>query len=165
MLAAIFFLAFWVVLAVSLFFVAVRGGPRGARTTLQSQGRTGRRASFVGFGVFFLAVGVAVPLLLGFGDHDSASARVDGATIHLTKQELHGREVFGQQCASCHTLAAAHAAGKVGPNFDELKPPKALVLNAVQVGRSRGNGTMPAGLVTGPDADAVAAFVAKTAGR
>ena len=164
MLATFLFLAFWVVVAVSLVFIAVRGGPR-ARATLQSQGRTGRRAAFLGFGVFFLGVGVAVPLLLGFGDHDSASARVDGATIHLTKQELHGRQVFAQQCASCHTLAAAHAVGKVGPNFDQLKPPKALVLNAVQVGRSRGNGTMPAGLVTGPDADAVAAFVAKTAGR
>ena len=36
---------------------------------------------------------------------------------------------------------------------------------AIEQGRQSGRGTMPAGLLTGDDADAVARFVAATAGR
>lgn len=165
MLPALAFLAFWVVVAVVLFFVALRGGPRGARAALQSQSRGGRRTAVVLFTLFYVGIGVAVPIALLMGNHDSASANVAGASIQLTAQEQRGREIFGSRCASCHTLAAAHAEGKVGPNLDQLRPPKALVLDALQNGRQRGSGTMPAGLVQGPEATAVAAFVAQTAGK
>jgi mono/diheme cytochrome c family protein len=165
MLATAAFLAFWVVLGVVLFFIAVRGGPRGARATLQSQTRRSRRSAMVLFAIFYVAIGVAVPLAIELGNHDSASASVAGVTIHLTKQEQHGREVFGTRCASCHTLAAAKAVGKVGPDFDQTRPPAALVLDAVTNGRQRGAGTMPALIVQGSDAQAVAAFVAQVAGK
>ena len=52
-----------------------------------------------------------------------------------------------------------------GPNLDQLKPPKALVLDAVLNGRQRGAGTMPAGLYTGQDAEDVASYVAAVAGK
>ena len=165
MLATAAFLAFWVVVGLVLFFIALRGGPRGARATLQSQSRRSRRTAAVVFAVFFVAVGVAVPTLILLGDHQSASAHVDGATVRLTAQEQDGRRIFGQRCASCHTLAASHAVGKVGPNLDQLKPPAALVQNAVTIGRQRGNGTMPAGIVQGGDVSAVAAYVAAVAGK
>ncbi len=165
MLATVAFLAFWIVLGLTLFFVASRGGPRGARATLQSQTRSSRRTASLVFAVFYLGVGIAVPIAILLGNHDSASARVNGASIHLSAQERHGREIFGARCASCHTLLAAHAEGKVGPNLDQLKPPKALVLDALAKGRQRGAGTMPADLVQGPDAAAVAAFVAAVAGH
>jgi mono/diheme cytochrome c family protein len=165
MLATIAFLAFWVVVGLVLFFIALRGGPRGARATLQSQSRGSRRTATVVFAVFYVAVGVAVPVLLLVGNHDSAAAHVNGATIDLTKQEQDGRAIFGERCASCHTLAAADANGKVGPNLDQLQPPDGLVVDAVERGRQRGNGTMPAGIVQGPDVNAVAAFVAAAAGK
>ncbi|HZV74453.1 MAG TPA: cytochrome c [Conexibacter sp.] len=165
MLATAAFLAFWVVVGLVLFFIALRGGPRGARATLQSQSRRSRRAATVLFVVFYLAIGVAVPVLILVGNHDSANARVDGTTIELTKQEQIGRVIFGQRCASCHTLAAADANGKVGPNLDQLKPPESFVIDAVERGRQRGNGTMPAGIVQGDDVTAVAAFVAAVAGK
>lgn len=165
MLATIAFLAFWLVVGLVLFFIALRGGPRGARATLQSQSRAGRRTANVVFAVFYLAIGVAVPVLLLAGNHDSAEAHVNGTTIKLTAQEQDGRAIFGERCGSCHTLAAANASGKVGPNLDSLKPPKSLVEDAVEKGRQRGNGTMPAGIVQGNDVAAVAAFVAATAGR
>lgn len=165
MLATAAFLAFWIVLGVALFFIAARGGPRGARDALQTQSRSGRRAAMVLFVVFYAAVGVAVPVLLLVGNHDSASARVGGSSIALTEQELEGRKVFGERCASCHTLAAAYASGKVGPNLDQLAPPKALVVDAVVKGRLRGAGTMPAELVQGPEVQQVSAFVAKVAGK
>lgn len=165
MLATAAFLAFWIVLGLALFFVASRGGPRGARDTLQSQSRAGRRTATLLFVVFYAAVGVAVPALLLIGNHDSASARLNGTTIALDEQELQGREIYAERCASCHTLAAAHADGKVGPNLDQLRPPKALVVDAVEKGRLRGSGTMPAQLVQGPEVEQVAAFVAQVAGK
>jgi mono/diheme cytochrome c family protein len=91
---------------------------------------------------------------------DIPSVNVSG----LTAQEKHGQELFGQRCRNCHTLAAAKASAAVGPNLDELRPPKGLVLNAIEEGRSRGNGQMAADLVEGEDAEAVAAFVAKASG-
>jgi cytochrome c553 len=165
MLATIAFLAFWVAAAIALFFIALRGGPRGARAALQSQSRRSRRAAVVGFALFYVGVGIAVPLAIGLGNHDSASASVDGTSVHLTAQDERGRAIFGSRCASCHTLVAARAEGKVGPNLDQLKPPQALVLVAVLHGRQRGNGTMPAAIVQGSDAAAVAAYVAAVAGK
>jgi len=165
MLATVAFIAFWVIVGLVLFFLALRGGPRGVRATLQSQSRAGNRAALIGFSIFYLAIGVAVPLLLGFGNSDSADAHIEGQTIQLTDQERKGRELFGANCANCHTLAAAHAEGPVGPNLDVLRPPAELVYDAIIRGRSRGGGTMPAGLLEGANAEAAAAFVAATAGR
>ncbi len=165
MLATVAFLAFWVVVGLVLFFIALRGGPRGARATLQSQSRGSRRAAMVLFVVFYVAVGIAVPTLILVGNDHSADAHVNGTTIGLTKQEENGRAIFGEYCASCHTLAAADANGKVGPNLDQLQPPKGLVEDAVERGRQRGNGTMPAGIVQGEDVAAVSAFVAAVAGK
>jgi mono/diheme cytochrome c family protein len=165
MLATVAFLAFWVIVGLVLFFIAVRGGPRGARATLQSQRPGSRRAAFLLFGMFYVAVGVAVPVALGIGNHGSDIARADDTQITLTAQERQGRELFGQRCANCHTLGAARAEGPVGPNLDQLQPPAALVLDAIQRGRQRGGGTMPAGLLGGQQAEDVALFVSGTAGR
>ena len=165
MLATAAFLAFWVVVGLVLFFIALRGGPRGARATLQSQSRGGRRTAMVLFAVFYVAIGVAVPVLILVGNHDSDVARADGAAIELTQRQDDGRMIFGEYCASCHTLAAAGADGKVGPNLDQLQPPEGLVEDAVERGRQRGNGTMPGGIVQGEDVAAVSAFVAAVAGK
>jgi mono/diheme cytochrome c family protein len=52
-----------------------------------------------------------------------------------------GSEIFTQAgCGSCHTLAAAGSSGTVGPNLDETKPPKELVVDRV----TNGQGAMPA---------------------
>ena len=47
---------------------------------------------------------------------------------------------------------------------DQLRPQKALVLDALKNGRARGNGQMAAGLYTGQDAEDVASYVAKASG-
>ena len=73
--------------------------------------------------------------------------------------------MFAERCRNCHTLKAANAVAQVGPNLDDLRPPKGLVLDAIKNGRSRGNGQMAAGLVEGQDAEDVAAFVAKAVGQ
>jgi mono/diheme cytochrome c family protein len=173
-LGVILFVAFWVVLALALFFIAVRGGPRGARAALQTQSRGGRRFISSLFLVVYVGFGVALPLAMLTGNHANANSQVGG--IQLTKAEKRGRELFGQHCAVCHTLAAANASGKVGPNLDQLRPPETLVLNTIlngcvqnpPAGSSQGClgfGTMPAAVVQGKDAQDVAAFVAAVAGK
>ena len=71
---------------------------------------------------------------------------------------------FASTCGSCHTLSAAGTSGTVGPDLDQVKPSKQQVLSAIQNG-GLGSGTMPPGLLTGADADAVAAYVSQNAGK
>ena len=85
--------------------------------------------------------------------------------VDLTAAEVKGRSVFALKCSTCHTLSASNAVGRVGPNLDNLRPPKGLVLDAIKNGRARGQGQMPAGLVDGEDAQNVAAYIAATAGH
>jgi mono/diheme cytochrome c family protein len=52
-----------------------------------------------------------------------------------------GNSVFASSgCGGCHTLAAAHASGTVGPNLDQLKPDYQAVTAQV----TNGGGAMPA---------------------
>ena len=83
---------------------------------------------------------------------------------NLTAAEKHGRELFGERCAACHTLAASNAVAQVGPNLDELKPNAKFVETTIKNGKSAGNGQMPAGIYSGQDAKDVAAYVAKAVG-
>lgn len=158
------FIAFWVVLGVSLVVIAASGGLRGAReTVLQRQTKRARRLFAGIFALAYVGLGVAIPAVV---IADDTKDDVDNKTGQvLTAAQLRGREIFGQQCQQCHTLRGANAVGKVGPNLDQLRPTKALVLNAVAIGRVRGAGTMPAQLVRGQDAQDVADFVSAVAGR
>jgi cytochrome c551 len=96
--------------------------------------------------------------------------------IKLNAAEKNGRELFGQHCGVCHTLAAANAVGKVGPNLDILKPAQSTILNTIANGclpnppkgsneACLGQGVMPSDVVEGRDAQDVAAFVSKVAGN
>jgi mono/diheme cytochrome c family protein len=173
-LAIVLFLGFWVVLGLGLTFVALRGGPSGVRQTLQTQSRGGRKVFSTIFAILFVGVGIAVPIVLLAGNHAEASKQFAGNK--LTAAERTGRVLFGEHCGVCHTLAAANADGKVGPNLDVLQPPQSLVLRTIVNGCLQnppanspqtclGFGTMPASLVQGKDAQDVAAFVARVAGR
>jgi len=74
-----------------------------------------------------------------------------------------GAKVFGSAgCGSCHTLAAAHASGQVGPNLDQLRPGFATVQDKV----TNGGGGMPpfSGQLSEQQIRDVAAFVAARAG-
>jgi mono/diheme cytochrome c family protein len=165
------FVIFWALLGLSVFFVAMRGGPRGARQALHTESRVGQRLVTLGVIVMF-AFGLAVPaLVLAFNGVDKASVAVGGIT--LTHEQQKGRELFAKSCAVCHTLAATKSVGRVGPNLDvrvgvdiaTAAGRKALVLGAILEGRARGLGQMPALLYQGREAEAVASFVAAVAGH
>ncbi|HKG62878.1 MAG TPA: cytochrome c [Solirubrobacteraceae bacterium] len=163
MFTLIFVLA-WVILALGLLLIALSGGPSGALQRLQSQSRGSRKAATVLFVIALLVLGIGIPLAV----ISSVEARDDipeANVSNLTAAEQHGRELFGNRCAQCHTLTASKAVAQVGPNLDQLRPPKELVLDAIKNGRSRGSGQMAAGLYTGEDAEDVAAYVAKAVGQ
>jgi mono/diheme cytochrome c family protein len=163
-MAVIAFVAFWVLVALGLFFIAVSGGPGGARDRLQTQSRSGRKGAFIVFAIVLLAFGIAVPIAasLGVSERDS----IPEANISsLTAQEERGRKLFSEYCRLCHKLDAAGSVALVGPDLDQLRPNRALVLDAIEQGRARGNGAMAKDLVVGEDAEAVAAFVARAVGR
>ena len=162
-MTTLIFVLVWVVLGLGLLLIAFSGGPSGALQQLMSQSRGARRAAVVLFSLLALALGVLVPaaVIAAVSNRDDIpEANVTG----LTASEKNGRELFGRRCANCHTLKAANAIASIGPNLDQLRPTKALVLNAIENGRARGNGAMAADLVVGEDAEAVAAFVSRAVG-
>jgi mono/diheme cytochrome c family protein len=165
------FLAFWVLLGLTVFFLAMRGGPRGARQSLHTESKAGQRVVWAVV-VLACAFGLVVPaLVLARNGANRASVAVGG--LHLNAEQQQGRELFGHSCSMCHTLAAANAVGRIGPNLDvrvgdsipTAAGRKALVLNAIAEGRARGLGQMPALLFQGHEAEAVADFVAAVAGH
>jgi mono/diheme cytochrome c family protein len=159
-MAAALVLGFFLILGLGTVLVAMRGGPRGVRDTLE----TGRRRPFRAW-EFLIAgavvlFGLAVPTVILLGD--PAAAGPGGTKLSAEKKE--GRVLFAERCSQCHTLKDAGAVGKVGPSLDVLAPPKALTLNAIKQGRA-GKGQMPAQLLEEQDAQKVAAYLEDVAGR
>ncbi len=94
-----------------------------------------------------------------------------------------GKQLFTENCGSCHTLADAGTRGRVGPNLDEAfanlrsdQPGQGFKESTIRdVVRGQiaypvenpptGKPGMPANLVTGDDARDVAAYVAEVAGQ
>jgi mono/diheme cytochrome c family protein len=89
----------------------------------------------------------------------------------LSPAEAHGLDLFVQHCGSCHTFDAAGTVGQIGPNLGDIAVNEADVLHAIRTGGGRHakgqgagpSGNMPRNLVTGKDAQDVAAFVAANA--
>jgi mono/diheme cytochrome c family protein len=118
-----------------------------------------------------LAAGLALVSLTGCQLKDDGDNLVNGKTL------------FVQNCASCHTLARADAKGVVGPNLDEawqrsehdglgrstfdgIVHRQILQPNqnpSVDPATGKEVAPMPAKLVTGEDAEDVAAYVASAA--
>jgi mono/diheme cytochrome c family protein len=82
----------------------------------------------------------------------------------LKGDKTKGRAVFASAgCGNCHTLAAAHSTGTVGPNLDSLKPDYRAVTAQV----TNGGAQMPAfktQLKTQQIADVAAYVVTSTGG-
>jgi cbb3-type cytochrome c oxidase subunit III len=68
------------------------------------------------------------------------------------------KALFSQNCAGCHTLEAAGAAGTVGPNLDQLMVPVPRIEQQIR----KGGGVMPAfeGKLTDAQIKALAKWVA-----
>ncbi len=112
------------------------------------------------------AIAAAV-LLAACGDQSNLPA-TESASVKR------GAELFSQRCSGCHTfdtVGAEGGASKIrdrervdGPNFNVRVETPDNVLYAIRNGGYSG-AIMPENIVVGQDADMVAAFLAKYAGK
>lgn len=72
------------------------------------------------------------------------------------------RALFAEACGTCHTLTPAGTQAPIGPNLDRARLSRAGVLSRIRDGSL--DSSMPAGLLTGADAERVAAYVARVSG-
>jgi len=85
-----------------------------------------------------------------------------------------GAQLFHDRCSGCHSLSTVGAEGSAvnprdkehtdGPNFNDRREDANGVLYAIRNGGFSG-AIMPENIVTGQDAEKVAEFLAKYAGR
>ncbi len=100
---------------------------------------------------------------------------VGGCNVkHPTSNLISGKVMFQKACGSCHTLSHASTSGTTGPNLDDafrqdktdgVKQTSIQGLIDSWIRYPNTQGVMPAGLVTGQDAQDVAAYVAAVAAR
>ena len=110
-----------------------------------------------------------------------AAASGCGDTIDVAQTDppeiKRGAQVFQERCSGCHTMDEAGAQGSKpdraptqsgertnGPNFNQRTESRDNVLFAIRNG-GFSSAIMPANIVVGRDAEDVAAFVAKYAGK
>ena len=161
-MATLALVLFFVVLGLGVVQAAMKSGRRGP--LLDSESRTGRRLVTLLTIATAALFGVGIPVAVGFLNGGEQSKEAP-AGVELNADQKKGREMFGRSCAQCHTLKAANAVATVGPSLDALRPPAKLVVDAIEKGRARGQGQMPALLFEGREARQVADFVAAVAGR
>ena len=97
-----------------------------------------------------------------------------GIQIAKTSPYHRGAVLFRDHCSGCHTLSVVGAQGSAtsianrvrtnGPNFNIRKENVEQVLYAIRNGGFSG-AIMPENIVVGKDADDVAAFLSKYAGK
>src|SRR5918998_1069199 len=152
----------FVLLGALVLFVAFSGGPGAAREAYLTRGSRLFQLSIVAIYVVF---GLLVPSLVLANKGEEAGGVGALPSASLSESEEHGKNLFRQQCASCHSLAAVNARGVTGPNLDEIgEMTVQRVVGAIRNGGT-GQGRMPAGLLEGEEAEAVGAYVAKVASK
>lgn len=124
---------------------------------------------YVIFGIFAALCVLAIPFIaLGKEGDENAG------NVQVASRDLAAKDLFANNCGTCHTLAAAGTDGIVGPNLDQLLVPSAInsdqlydgnatiVMRAVTCGIG---GRMPRGILEEAEAKQVAQFVAAYAGQ
>jgi mono/diheme cytochrome c family protein len=152
----------FVVIGIAVIFIAFSGGPGAAREAYMTGGRRSFPLVIV---VLYVGLGVAVPAAV-IASRDEAEGGVGNLRTEEASGRLEsGKELFIATCKSCHDLDAVQARGVTGPDLDELGGlDRERVLNAIRIGGT-GQGRMPAGLLQGQDAEDVALYVERVAGR
>ncbi len=91
---------------------------------------------------------------------------------HPTADVVHGKVLFVQKCGACHTLSHAQTTGTQGPNLDDAflqdrsdgeKSTSIQGLVSYWIQYPNSQGIMPAKLVSGQNAEDIAAYVGQVA--
>lgn len=117
---------------------------------------------------------LALPLIALAVAAGLAACGESGIQVAESSPSFSGAYIFSQRCAGCHTLQAAGTQGSAsnvrraqrnnGPNLDQRKEDVDSVLYAIRNGGFSG-AIMPQNIAVGAEADAVAEFVSKYAGK
>jgi cytochrome c553 len=156
------FLIPFLLLGAAVLFIAFSGSPGAAREAYLTRGN---RVFKVAIPVIYIVLGIAVPALILTNRDEAAGATGSLRDEPLSANEEQGKSLFRQSCSSCHNLDAVNARGVTGPDLDEIGEitPERIV-GAIENGGT-GQDRMPAGLLEGEEAQAVAAYVSKVAAR
>lgn len=156
------FLIPFLLLGAAVVFIAFSGGPGQAREAYLTRGSTLFKL-FVP--VAFVVLGIGIPGLVLANRGEAGGGTGALRSQSLNTHEANGKSLFRQRCSSCHTLSAVNARGVTGPNLDRIGAvtPK-RIRTAIRIGGT-GEGRMPANLLSGPDAQDVAEYLTKVAGR
>ncbi|HZR94268.1 MAG TPA: cytochrome c [Gaiellaceae bacterium] len=126
-------------------------------------------------GLLIALLCAAAAVLAGCGSQGVTSAAPETVVGTLPKKQLEpvtpafklkgdptkGKAIFASAgCTGCHTLAAAHSTGTVGPNLDQAHPDYRLATARV----TNGKGAMPSfkGQLSDQEIANVASFVVKS---
>ncbi len=152
----------WVLLGVGAVVFAVAGGRRRGRGAVPTGGGG---AVKVLFPILYVVLGLAVPAIAIVAQEEAVGGTRTLAAEAGNEELERGKELFRQNCAGCHTLAAVQAKGVTGPSLDRLgNVSRRRVLEAIRNGGT-GKLQMPAALLDGENAEAVAAYVSRVAGK
>jgi mono/diheme cytochrome c family protein len=159
------FLAPWILIGIGVIFVSFSGGPGAARENYLTRGR---RTFGVLIPLLYLGIGIAVPavVIASRGDREGNSAQLSHKAIRDEPAYVkRGKMLFQENCAACHNLDAVNARGVTGPDLDKIgKVTPGRILSAVKIGGT-GQDRMPAKLLQGENAKAVADYVSAVAGK
>ena len=156
------FLIPFVLLGAIVVFIAFSGGPSRAREAYLTGGGAFFKVAML---VVYIGAGLAVPALILSGRGEAVGGTGPLRTAELSQKTQQGKALFRQQCSSCHTLAAINARGVTGPNLDDIGEVTSARVRAAIENGGTGQQRMPAGLLRGEEADAVADYVSKVASR
>lgn len=152
----------FILLGIGVLFVAFSGGPGKARENYLTRGN---RSVKILIPVIYVVGGLLVPALILANRGAAAGGTEQLAGQSLTRQEAEGKSLFRERCATCHNLDAVNARGVTGPDLDTVGAlSRQRVLTAIRVGGT-GEDRMPAGIFEGEDAENVAAYLSKVAGK
>jgi mono/diheme cytochrome c family protein len=126
------------------------------------EGKSPATPAILGGGLILILIPI-VALLIGASLLTAYLVTRGDDSSTTTGGTANGEALFSENCASCHTLAAANASGKVKPNLDQLEPSKSVVVKKV----TNGGGGMPAfgGRLSTAQIEAIAEYVARVAGQ
>jgi mono/diheme cytochrome c family protein len=159
------FLAPWILIGIGVIFVSFSGGPGAAREAYLTRGR---RTFGILIVLLYIGIGIAVPavVIASRGTREGNSAQLSQDKLRDEKPAIQeGKQLFIESCAACHNLDAVNARGVTGPDLDKIGTvTRARVLSAIKIGGT-GQNRMPAGLLQGDNANAVAQYVSQVAGK
>jgi mono/diheme cytochrome c family protein len=152
----------FLVVGIGVVFVAYTGGLGAARQAYLTRGGPFFR---IVIPVLYIGMGIAVPAVVIANGEKKEGATGALANKPAEGQLAEGKQLFQDTCATCHSLGAVNARGVAGPSLDRIgQVNEERILEAIKNGGT-GRRLMPAGLLQGETAEAVAAYVVATAGR